>query len=544
MNSTKSSTAKRILVMLFCLTLVASLAACGSKKEASDSKDSGTSTSTDSGATGEKNYDKQLTVSIASLTELKDGALDNPFHKWWTDKYNIKWDYNYVPWDNWDEKLRLWIVSDDLPDVASWNYNQGDAAKYVDQGLLYKFPDDWKTRWPNVAKAYESTGLGDRLEEQFGGTYILPKPVYFENKPADPLMNQIGVIALRSDWAKAVGFPLKDAYTVQELFDFARLVKEKDPGKVGSKLVPIAFDAGDALTEIIMANAAHSRVESAFYKDASGKYVWGPADQETLTGLKDLQQAYKEKLLSPEFYTYKNGETGQKFATSGEAAITGLGGLASYRQDMHKRFKDGLNIDSKEVVHSALVLGDDGKYRNLEQPNYWSSLIFSPNISDEKFERIMDLIDYSTSHEGQQIVNMGFEGTDWKMNDKNEMESILPEGTTLSSKYPGIFEGLYVLGDDFSVVNPAIDKDFRDRAVKMYQLKAELGKKDDAYSKYDWDFQLYASKAKDQASFDYATEYTNLILQPGDLEDNWKKWVESKQTLVQPLLDELNNMKK
>ncbi|MNP27521.1 hypothetical protein D3C76_1204370 [compost metagenome] len=156
----------------------------------------------------------------------------------------------------------------------------------------------------------------------------------------------------------------------------------------------------------------------------------------------------------------------------------------------------------------------------------------------------MDLIDYSTSHEGQQIVNMGFEGTDWKMNDKNEMESILPEGTTLSSKYPGIFEGLYVLGDDFSVVNPAIDKDFRDRAVKMYQLKAELGKKDDAYSKYDWDFQLYASKAKDQASFDYATEYTNLILQPGDLEDNWKKWVESKQTLVQPLLDELNNMKK
>ncbi|MNP49047.1 hypothetical protein D3C76_1432100 [compost metagenome] len=61
---------------------------------------------------------------------------------------------------------------------------------------------------------------------------------------------------------------------------------------------------------------------------------------------------------------------------------------------------------------------------------------------------------------------------------------------------------------------------------------------------YDWDFQLYDSKTKSQAAFEYEKEYTNLILQDGDLETNWKKWVDSKKSLVQPLLDELNNMKK
>ncbi|MNP52149.1 hypothetical protein D3C76_1465210 [compost metagenome] len=61
---------------------------------------------------------------------------------------------------------------------------------------------------------------------------------------------------------------------------------------------------------------------------------------------------------------------------------------------------------------------------------------------------------------------------------------------------------------------------------------------------YDWTVQLYDSKSKNQAGFDYANEYANLILQPGDLEDNWKKWVSGKMSLVQPVLDELNKLNK
>ncbi|MCZ4151259.1 ABC transporter substrate-binding protein, partial [Escherichia coli] len=128
-----------------------------------------------------------------------------------------------------------------------------------------------------------------------------------------------------------------------------------------------------------------------------------------------------------------------------------------------------------------------GKYRNLEQANFWSALVFNPDISDEKFERIMDLLDYSTSKEGQMLINMGFEGTDWKYDENNELVSLLPEGTTLEDKYPARFEGLYLLGDDFSVINPAIKKDYRDRAVKLFQEKAELGSKSNSLAAYDWD---------------------------------------------------------
>ena len=87
-----------------------------------------------------------------------------------------------------------------------------------------------------------------------------------------------------------------------------------------------------------------------------------------------------------------------------------------------------MGVDSDELVHTAIVLGDDGKYRNMEQANFWSALIFNPDISDEKFERIMDLIDYSATKEGQLLINMGFEGKDWKYDENNELVSLLPEG--------------------------------------------------------------------------------------------------------------------
>ncbi|AZS17782.1 extracellular solute-binding protein [Paenibacillus lutimineralis] len=535
MKTNKKLSVKPLLAVVLALTMM--LTACSTKQD--NASNAGGNAKDENGG-----YKDKLKISTAQLTEIKDGQMDNEFHKFWTDKFNIEWDYSYVQWDSWAEKLRLWINSGDLPDIASWNYVHGDFMNYVDQGLLYKFPDDWKERWPNVAAAYNLTGLGDKLEELTGGTYILPKPIYFENKPADPLTNQIGVIALRKDWAEAVGFELKDAYTTSELMEYARLVKEKDPGKLGSKLVPISYNAADAMTNIIMPNNVHAMTDSPFYKGEDGQYHWGPADPETLTGLKLMQQAYKEGLLNPEFYTWKNNEGNDNFRVKGVGAITSLGGLASYRKDMDTQMKKNLGVDSDELVQTAIVLGDDGKYRNLEMPNFWSSLIFSPDISKENFERIMDLIDYSTSKEGQLLLNMGFEGTDWKYDDNKELVSLLPEGTSLEDKYPARFEGLYVLGDDFSIINPAIKKEYRDRAVKFYQDKAKLGVEGGTLATYDWDLQLYDSKAKSQASFDYQNEYANLILQPGDLEANWKKWVEGKQSLVQPLLDELNNLNK
>ena len=61
-----------------------------------------------------------------------------------------------------------------MPDWCVWNYDHGDLANYVDQGLVKQLPDDWKTKFPNVAAAQERCQLAGLDEELFGGQGLCP----------------------------------------------------------------------------------------------------------------------------------------------------------------------------------------------------------------------------------------------------------------------------------------------------------------------------------------------------------------------------------
>lgn len=538
---------KKVVTLALTGVCALSLTACTTGEKAVDQSKTDENTSAEnmvqgggeSGEGTEKQFDEQRTISIAVLDNVTDEEWQNDYHKYFMEKFNIEWDYNYVEWGSWQEKLRVWINSGDLPDVSIWDYNYTDAANYVNQELLYCFPEDWKERWPNAAKAYEASPLNLELEERFGGTYVMLRPIFVYHAQTDPVVNQIGVIGIRKDWAEAVGFELKDAYTVEETMEYARLVKEQDPGRVGNGLIPLCYDPANALTCFVSANSDHSRVETAFYKDGNGVYQWGPADQSTLEALKLYQQAYREGLLAPEFYLM-NDDDKDKFYINGTAALYHMGGVADFRQTADTEMRNNLGLNSDDVIHEAIVLGDDSKYHNIILgANYWSSLIFSPDITDGNFERIMDMIDFTCTEEGQIICNMGFEGTDWEYVDGLPV-SILPEDTSILDKYGARIESIYILEDDFAVINPSIKDEYRDRMTELAQLKLEKGK--DVYEEIDWDQTFYVSKAKDQVQFDYGQEYANLILQEGDLEANWQKWVDNKMSLVQPYLDELNQM--
>ena len=482
--------------------------------------------------------DEKLTISFGALDNLTEEQWGTEFHQFFMDKFNIEWDFNYIEWASWDEMMRVWINSGDLPDVSIWNYNYTDAENYSKQGLLYKFPDDWKERWPNAAMAYEASPLNTQLEEKFGGTYVMLRPTYVYHAQTDPIVNQIGVIGIRKDWAEAVGFEIKDAYTVDEILEFARLVKEQDPGNLGSSLIPICFDPANALTCFVSSNSRHSRIETAFYKDENGEYQWGPADESVLETLKIYQQAYREGLLDPEFYLLNDNDK-DKFYINGTVAVYHMGGVAEFRQTVDTEMRNNLRLNSDDVVHEAILLGNDEKYHNIILgSNYWSSLIFSPDISEENFERIMDLIDWTCTEEGQTICNMGIEGVDWEYQD-GEAVSILPEDTSLLDKYGPRVESVYILEDDFAVVNPSIKEEYRNRMNGLAQLKLDHG--EGKYDEIDWDQEFHVSRAKDRVQFNYGEEYANLIVQEGDLETNWNSWVEDKMPLVQEYLDELNS---
>ena len=484
----------------------------------------------------EKDYSEHLTFNVAWTLVYGSDFNSDALAQEWNKRFNVEWEVTALT-DM--DKLRIWINSGDMPDVAVWTYNHGEALNYSEQELLYRLPDDWKQRWPNAAAAYGYTKLGDELEKVVGGTYILPRPIFTTNMATDPIVWHY-MTCLRKDWAQAVNFPVKDTYTVDEILEYARLIKAQDPGGLGDKLIPISTNNTEALRLFIRTQNARAE---GFYKDANGQYQWGGADPETLEALKAYQAAFREGLMNPEFFSYKGSESRDAFWVSGQAGVVNCGGTGSLRYTNFNKFSSNIGTDPNDAVQMTIVLDNQGVYHDVEVKNFGDNLIFSPDISQEKFERFMDMVDYSTTEEGQLLINAGFEGVDWERGANNEIVPL--NDTPMKEKYPSqdpLFCNMYMMADNYSMVNPTIPQQFRDSIWNDYKTKVSLSS-GDSILKNDWQEYFFDSPSKQKVNFNYANEYAQLVVKDGDLEQNWKEWVESKMPLIQPVLDELNSMK-
>ena len=536
------------------LLLMLGLAACSPAQEGpADASATPAPASAAPGATNppadKKTYDEHLTLTwlMAGIKSGGDYGGDD-WGRYWLDTYNIDFDIIATTIDvsDWDERLRVWINSGDMPDVAHAEYPYGEIETYASQDAIYRFPDDWKERWPNLAKTQDDVPIAAIAEEKLGGTYCLWRPVFSTNRPSERLSYH-ALLYMRKDWLEACGLEIKDTYSPSELAEIARTFLEKDPGNVGDSLVGLSirtYDLAKLWPTTDFSQACN--IGDGYYQDETGTFQWAPADERTLESLKTYQQMYKEGVIDPEFYTFTRYEGSQKFyvqGTSGIALEDGHAILITY-------IRNGLTaqgLDPDEVLHLAQLVGEDGKYHYREDANYWGQVIFSPTISDEKFERAMDLLDFCATEEGQNLVNMGFEGVDWERDENGNYVSLLDPSiqgehlSVMAGKYPSkdSYFGSVVLTDDFALVSPNYSTEIQDTVRRFYKLRDQLSDETTLLPR-EYDYETLSSREKSQATMDLADEYAKLILKDGDLEQNWKAWVAEKMAVVQPVLDQLN----
>lgn len=548
---------KKLMAALLAAVMVLTTAACGgdanqsSSSQQSAAEGSSTAEVSDTGAQ-ESGYDTHVDLSWykEGITGHEINYDGDAFGQFWQDKFNVTFDLTAATMDDsdWNERLRIWINSGDMPDVAHWGFNYGELADYAAQDAVYRFPDDWKERWPNVAKTQSFVPGAAVAEENLGGTYVLFRTIFANHRPSERLSYH-ALLYMRKDWMEACGVEIKDTYSPSELEEIAAKFKEMDPGNVGSQLVPISIRTYD-VPKIYPGTVFPESINlgDGYYQDENGQFQWAPADERTLEGLKKYQNLYTSGLLDPEFYTLTRYEGTEKFYIGGTAGIVlddGMGYMIQSRMENGLQKNLGLNPD--EALHIAQLVGEDGKYYYREDMNFYGSIIFSPDITDEEFERAMDILDFCSTEEGQEIINMGFEGEDWEVDENGEYVSLLPNEITgnvssiLGSKYPSadVFFGGIILGDDFQFVTPNYTKETRDTISHFYQLRDEISDETTLLPR-EYDYEFYSSRAKTQANMDLSEEYAQLILKDGDLETNWRNWVNEKMQLVQPLLDELN----
>ena len=498
---------------------------------------------TDALDTSGKTYDKHLDITYA-LPNLRNYVEDyntaDEMSQWFVKHFNITWDLDAIPADGGDDKVRAMINGDTLPDVLEWfAFDINEIADYIDQGYFYEFPEDWETRWPHLAQMQTLVPYSDALKDRVGGgTYTLFHPVFFNNTPSEHLVSHQGVY-IRKDWAEAVGFEIKDAYTMSEVMEFARLVKKQDPGQIGEHLVPISIFNGWARQAFLEASYPQ---QDLIYKE-NGKYVWGFEDERTLEGLKLYKQAYDEGLLSQEFYVSSEIDMINNFNLAGTAAVTINWTTPGTVKGAYEGFI-ALGLDPDETLHIAALVGEDGYYHGEQNNNNFGNTYFSADIDPEIFERFMDVAEFAASREGQRLINVGFEGLNWEYTDDTKTTIRTLGRRDFVSGWP-LYEVLAYAGDDFTY-DPWFVKDplamLRDKySINIYKAK-EARYTEDSTVPMDTDYLGYTSDAVLRLSDlpAYKSMFTNLVLADGDLEENWHNMIEEYKPIVYAVIDELN----
>ena len=489
-------------------------------------------------------YDEHFKVSYAAvaMTEGLDYNADELSQHFLT-RFNMEWDTIGLTWDNWGERVRIWVNAVDMPDFVMMNFNYTDIKNYADQGLLRTMPDKWEQKYPNLYKIHQNTGIGEAVEQRVGGIYMLPRIIYF-TLPTDPLVGHTS-LWYRKDWAESLGIPVSNKITVDEIINMSRVFKEKQPGDPDAgRLIPLSVSANDLAGILI---SPFNPNYSSYYKGEDGKYRWGAEDPETLEGLKIYRQAFDEGLLNPDFFALKNGEERDDFMT-GRAGIMVQGGFAKILKDSYPKFEANTGTDPYEAIELAYVCNNDGDYVAKEITNYWSVSIFSPNMADEKFERLLDLLEYASTEEGQTIIRFGLEGIDWQRDAAGDIEIIretIEDGTfiNLQDKYPSlnpVYNNLTVLPDDFAMNDPTTDKRILDITKGLFDGKQKDGHDKGKLLPVDYDVTLFSAPNFDRVSIQYGDEFARLVVGEGDIEANWKSWIAEKRAQVDAVLDELN----
>lgn len=497
-----------------------------------------------------RDFSKHIGISFAGVQVVEglDYTTGNDYYKHFSNLFNISYDVQGLQYRDWARSLSTWINSEDLPDWSVWNFNAGDAANYAEQELVKKLPDDWRVKYPNLAKVADLCEANAYYEEKLGGMYYLFRPQYGTGYPAKNLSSSISLY-IRTDYAMQAGYDLSKnlesgKITISEFMDYCRAVKAAGiceypwwnyTGRVGVFLGLCASHSG----------VAAGYTANAYYRGEDGQYHWGPGEEDSgiKAALGMMKQAYDEGLLYSDFYALATDEDAEHFYGKGDCAALVAEGDAAYFDRYAQQMQELLGVSFWDAATVLVLTDNEGICHGDPNVNFWACNILNPDMDDEKLDRILTLWDYSCTDEGQLEIRLGLKGIDWDFDESGNPVSFLTdtEFGNVENKYTAtrpIYSSMVSQGADFNFINPAYSNEARDLMTRLYLTRSDCYSADG--QSVDWELYSYSSNLLSAANFTYHDEFANLLTQAGDFSANYDAWVKDKMSLIQPVLDDMN----
>ena len=301
----------------------------------------------------ENPYAEHLTFKVFTI-DGSDDMFNWPLVKQAMEKFNFDFEIQLVAWDSWDESTRTLAYTQSLPEVIAWyNLNKDEYLEWVEEGVFKALPDDMSA-YPNLEKLINSYTCFDQFRVD-GKLYTFPKI-----KNGNPVnLYTTYMFAYRRDWAKAMGYDWAPVQTLtyDEFVTYLRDVKEKDPGHMGDKLVPLDLDNGGKHWAML-AQLWNQRIGS--FDIVDGQYYWSAEDPSSLEAIKQIKTLYDDGLLAMDSYNDSNNAGRERFLAGRSAVLYGNLG-ATILQTTARTL--ATNVEGEQIETYAYgVKGEDWDY--------------------------------------------------------------------------------------------------------------------------------------------------------------------------------------
>ncbi len=465
---------KLIVLALASSMVISSFTGCnsaGSPDDSTNSSESQTSEDTSNDATEDTADDgsyEPLEIEIFKIWQGRESSSPNPeqdlIAPLLKEKFNLTVNYKYTS-ENEGEAMNLMFAGGNLSPVIDFPFWGGSDVCTVgiknaaDDDMLLPLNDIVNENYPEMADYIFTSGYSKEYIDfelnaaEFDGmNYIIPLTTL---DSTSEWMNGLNVPMVRSDILADFGKEPTDIVTSDDLLALLEFIRDGDYTDVnGNDILPSSIMGGSGFN--LLGSNFHRESKSGFYEKEDGTYDLDFNDPLTKEMLLFYNKLYNEGLLDKESFS-QTGEQRDAKLTNGGVGIVAWSGTALYTRVSSTLYETNPemeylplasleNADGNEYTSSRIVIGGHSGS---------AALAFTTAADEEIITRVLDVIEYAQTDEGQLAFYFGQEGETYEFVDEQptftgEFKELAETDTTALAKY-GIGSGsmykTFVAGD-------------------------------------------------------------------------------------------------
>ncbi|WP_274653475.1 extracellular solute-binding protein [Paenibacillus humicola] len=310
--------------------------------------------------------------------------MNSAFWKGLEQKTNVHLDIDWVPINDYINKVNLVLASGNIPEVLTvTETNLSTLIDAINKGVFWdlgEFLGDF-SKYPNLKNNVPASAW--KLLRYNGKIYGLPR-----TRPQITAADMI-----RKDWLDKLGLPVPQ--TTDELLDTLKKVVDSDPDQNGKKdTIGLMFDESYRM--------AFGGADPQ-YTSSGGMYPAELTDAYT-DMVAWYRKAYSEGLMSQEFSVMNDSQYSDMF---------GAGLAAFYRKNPWHQY--GLEQDANKAQPGAKVelipylKGPKGSSAVLS-PGFYGGLYIPKTVPKDKVERILQFYNTTAGDDITKYITYGIEG--------------------------------------------------------------------------------------------------------------------------------------